>query len=66
MTEFQASPSHVLAERIVQRLIAEQLLSSGDAAQLQARLIDGKQKAEDWRVALEKAADARTSGGSQS
>jgi len=64
VTEFrEASPSQLLAERVVQRLIAERLLAPGDAARLQSRLIDGKLKAEDWRVAVEKAAAAAARSG---
>jgi len=51
-------PSQVLAERVVQRLLAEGLLASSDAARVHARLTDGTLKAEDWRVALEKTAGA--------
>lgn len=56
------SPTQQLAERIVQRLLADGLMTPGDAARLQAKLIDGKLKPEDWRVALEKAADSTARG----
>ena len=51
-------PSVQLAERIIQRLQAEQLVLPADAARTQGRLIDGKLGGEDWRLALEKALDA--------
>lgn len=65
MSEFEASPSQVLAERVVQRLIAEGLLAPGDATRIQTRLVDGKLKPEDWRVAIEKAADAAARAGAR-
>lgn len=57
------SPSQVLAERVVQRLLAEGLLATGDGARVQARLTDGALTAEDWRVALEKAVAAGSPAG---
>lgn len=49
------TPTQQLAERIVQRLVTEHLLTPGDAARLQAKLIDGKLRPDDWRQALEHA-----------
>ncbi len=53
-----SSPSVVLAERIVRKLLAEQLVLSGDATRLQASLTDGTLTGQDWRLALDKALHA--------
>lgn len=51
------SPSQVLAQKIVERLVAEKLLTANDAKQVLVKLADGSMKAEDWRLAIEKASD---------
>jgi len=54
------SPTQQLAERVVQRLLAERLVTPEDAARLQSKLTDGKLRPEDWRVVLEHAGDVAT------
>lgn len=56
------SPTQQLAERVVRRLVEERLLTPGDAARLQSKLMDGKLRPEDWRVVLEKAAESAARG----
>lgn len=52
-----SSPSQDLAQRIVDKLIAENLVLVADAKTAQAKIADGKMFAEDWRLAIEKAID---------
>lgn len=47
------TPSGQLASRILDRLIAEKLLTADDRAKLLSKLADGKLKSEDWRLAIE-------------
>lgn len=47
------TPSKQLADRIMDRLIAEGLMSSDDRKKLLTKLADGKLKQEDWRLAVE-------------
>ena len=47
------SPSLQLADKILDRLVKEHLLSEGDKAKLRTKLAEGKLRAEDWRFALE-------------
>jgi hypothetical protein len=51
------TPSQQLAARIVERLIAEKLLSPANGQKLLANLADGKLRPEDWRLPLELASD---------
>jgi hypothetical protein len=51
------TPSQRLAARIVERLIAEGLVTPADGKKLQAKLADGKLRPEDGRLPLEIAAD---------
>lgn len=50
-----STPSNQLAQRIVDRLLAENLIRLADAARLAAGIAQGKARAEDWRLAVEKA-----------
>lgn len=52
-----STPSIELAKQIFLRLVAEQLVTDDDAKKLATKLADGKVRAEDWRLAIEKAAD---------
>lgn len=47
------SPSLQLADKILDRLVKEHLLSEEDKAKLRTKLAEGKLRAEDWRLALE-------------
>lgn len=47
------TPSLQLADRILERLVKENLLPASDKAKLREKLAEGKLKAEDWRLALE-------------
>ena len=51
------SPSQVLAQKIVDRLVQEKLLLNEDAKRVVAKLAEGSMEAEDWRLAFEKAMD---------
>lgn len=50
-----ATPSEVLAEKILTQLVEEKLLITEDAQKKKAKLSTGKLKAEDWQLAIEKA-----------
>jgi hypothetical protein len=52
------SPSVKLAGTIVERLVAEHLLSPEDAKKIQPRLAEGKLRPQDWRLPIE-LADAK-------
>jgi len=47
------TPSRVLAEKIVDRLIKEKLLAPEAAKKFLPQLADGKLRAEDWRLPIE-------------
>ena len=47
------TPAQLLARQIVERLVAEGLLSAREAAKLQPKLAEGKLQAEDWRLSIE-------------
>jgi len=52
-----STPSEVLAARILKRLSAEKLLTEDDEKKLAAKMAAGKLRPEDWRLAVEKAAE---------
>lgn len=52
-----STPSHDLAKKILERLIAEKLVTDDDAKKLVTKLSDGKVRPEDWRLAIEKATE---------
>jgi len=47
------TPSTKLASAILDRLVAEHLLSPDDHQKLMPKLADGKLRAEDWRLPIE-------------
>lgn len=47
------TPSHQLAVRIIERLLAEKLLRPGDRERMLSKLAEGNVSAEDWRLAVE-------------
>ena len=47
--------SEQLTTKIIERLIAENLLLKADAESLSGKLSSGKAKPEDWKLAIEKA-----------
>jgi len=47
--------SEELAENIVALLVSEKLLLEGDGVKLRSKMADGKVKASDWLLAVEKA-----------
>lgn len=49
------TPSEELAQKILERLVAEKLVLADDVKHLLPKLADGKMKGADWRLALEKA-----------
>lgn len=48
------TPSEQLAGKIIERLIAEKLVSASDGKKMTAKLAAGKLRAEDWRLAIDK------------
>lgn len=52
-----STPSHDLAKIIIEKLLAENLIVTADQTKLHSQLAEGKLRAEDWRLALEKASD---------
>jgi hypothetical protein len=54
------TPPEELAQKIVRRLVAEQLLTNEDAVKLLPKLAQGKMRPEDWRLGVEKATARRT------
>ena len=55
------TPSELLSEKIVGVLAEKKLVLSGDVQKVALNLANGKLKAEDWRMAIEKAIDKETS-----
>lgn len=51
------SPSHKLAQIVVERLASEKLITSEDAKKMVGSYAEGKLRQEDWRLALEKGKD---------
>lgn len=49
------TPNALLAGRILDRLLAENLISGDARKKLAAKLSEGKMKSEDWRFAVETA-----------
>jgi hypothetical protein len=47
------TPSHKLAEKIIERLIREHLLTDRHGKRLLPKLEEGKPQSGDWRLALE-------------
>ncbi|MDZ4722170.1 MAG: hypothetical protein SH847_27215 [Roseiflexaceae bacterium] len=47
------TPAESLTRQIVERLIAEGLISKYSAHELQSKLATGKLRAEDWRLLVE-------------
>lgn len=52
-----STPSQELAKKIFLRLSAEKLVTDEDAKKLVSKMADGKLRSEDWRLAIEKAAE---------
>lgn len=50
-------PSQDLAQKIIDKLIADKLVLAEDAKQLLIKLSDGSMEGGDWRLAIEKAID---------
>ena len=48
------SPSHELAQIVVERLASEKLITSEDVKKMVGSYAEGKLRQEDWRLALEK------------
>jgi hypothetical protein len=55
-----STPSEKLAERIVERLVRERLLSRQEARKILTKLGQGKLQPEDWRAAIETSAPGHT------
>lgn len=52
-----STPSQELAKKILARLTVEKLVTDDDAKKLAVKMADGKLRPEDWRLAIEKAAE---------
>lgn len=57
------TPSELLADKIVGVLAEKKLVLSADVQNVALNLAIGKLKAEDWRMAIEKAIDKEMSDG---
>ena len=55
------TPSELLSEKIVGVLAEKKLVLSGDVQKVALNLANGKLKAEDWRMVIEKAIDKEAS-----
>ena len=47
------TPSHALAAKITDRLVAEGLITVDGARRIQPKLAEGKLRVEDWRLPIE-------------
>ena len=47
------TPAQTLAQRIIERLVEQELISAKDGVKLQPKLAGGKLRAVDWRLAIE-------------
>ena len=47
------TPSQTLAARIIERLVAEKLLTEDAGKKILPKLADGKLRPEDWRLPIE-------------
>jgi hypothetical protein len=47
------TPSFRLAEKIIERLVQEKLLTTQDGKKMLPRLAEGKLRPEDWRLPIE-------------
>ena len=54
------TPSELLSERIIERLIVEKLMSEQDGKKLLTKLAAGKLRVEDWRLPIEMAGEKET------
>lgn len=59
-----STPSHRLAQRIIQRLLADGLLLPADEESTQAKLAAGTLRGEDWRFAIENGIEQPSNVGS--
>jgi len=53
------TPSKQLAQKIIDRLISEQLISAEDGKKMLVKLPEGKLRPEDWRLPLELATEQK-------
>lgn len=47
------TPAHKLSEKIIERLVAEKLLTAESGKKLVPKIAEGKLRSEDWHVALD-------------
>ena len=47
------TPSQALSEKIIERLIREELITAETAKAIQPKLAEGKLRGEDWRLPIE-------------
>jgi hypothetical protein len=52
-----SSPSEALSKKIVARLTEAKLIVPGDASQVTENLAEGRLRAEDWKLLIEKGMD---------
>jgi len=48
------SPSEELAKKILEKLVAEVLITTEDAKKMSSKMAAGKLRADDWKLAIEK------------
>jgi hypothetical protein len=48
------SPSEELSKKILEKLVAEVLITADDAKKMSSRMAAGKLRADDWKLAIEK------------
>ena len=54
------TPSERLAERIIERLIQEKLLTKQEGKKILPKMAEGKLRSEDWRLPIELSAPRET------
>lgn len=47
------TPAHKLSEKIIERLVADNLLTAEAGKKLVSKIAEGKLRSEDWHVALD-------------
>lgn len=52
-----STPSQDLAKKILEKLIAENLVTPDDEKKLLPKLAEGKMRSEDWKLTIEKGAE---------
>ena len=59
------NPSERLMTKIIQQLQAEQILTEQESNKVAVKILSGKIKAEDWRLAIELSVDKEVQNGEE-